>query len=153
MWIDSTLEFCDDVAVDTNGTATKVLGTNVDLGTSRDIGQGHPMYLVIQVTEAFGGGTSTQFVLASDSTDTLAADGNETRHITTDVFTIAQLTAGFSMVIPLPMGDTVQGEDAIGYEQFLGMETIQVGTMNAGKVDIFLTNDPHGWVSYPDGNN
>ncbi len=154
MWIDSTLEFCSATAVPTGGAATTLIGDVVDLGTpNRDIGQGHPMYLVIQVTTAIAGGTAVQFVLASDSVEAITADGNESRHYTSDVFLVAELTAGFGLVAALPMGDTKQGEDAAGYERFLGIEIIGTGTQSSGNINAFLTNDPHGWLSYPDGTN
>ena len=153
MWMDERTEFCDGVSVDTSGSATKQIGSHVDLGVSQDIGAGHPTYLIIQVSEAFAGGTSCQFVLASDAQDPLAADGSETRHYASDVFTIAQLTLGFTMSIPLPSGDTIQGEDRTGYERFLGIETVQVGTMSAGAINAFLSPDSYGNVTYPDGNN
>ena len=152
MWIDERAEFADAVAV-TTGAGTNLIGDVMDLTSNRDIGQGHPMYLVIQVTTAFAGGTAMQFVLASDSTATIATDGTETRHYSSDVLTVAQLTAGFTATIALPMGDTAQGEDTAGYERYLGVLGIGTGTMTAGSVNLFLTPDPYGWTSYPDGNN
>ena len=152
MWMDSRSEFCDGVSV-AAAAGTNQLGSHMDLGVSQDIGAGHPTYLIIQVSEAFAGGTSCAFVLASDAQDPLAADGNESRHYTSDVFTDAQLTLGFTMSIALPSGDTAQGEDTPGYERFLGMETITVGTHTAGAINAFLSPDSYGNVTYPDGNN
>lgn len=151
MWIDKRNEFCDATEI-TFGAGTEVVGNAVDLGNARDIGAGNSLYLILQVSTAFAGGTSVQFVLASDAQDPLAADGSETRHYTSDVFTVAQLTAGFTMSIPLPSGDTAQGEDTVGYERFLGMETITVGTQTAGSINAFLSPDSYGNISYPDGN-
>ena len=152
MWMDERLEFADGVAL-TTGAGTNLVGDVIDLSTNRDIGQGHPMYLVIQMSVAAAGGTAYQFILASDSTATIATDGNETRHVATDVFTDAQLTLGFNSVFPLPMGDTAQGEDTAGYERYLGVLAVGTGTHTAGSVNLFLTSDPHGWASYPDANN
>ena len=152
MWIDETLEFADAVAL-TSGAGTNLVGDVVDLTTNRDIGQGHPMYLVIQVTAAMAGGTAFQFVLASDSTATIATDGTETRHMQTDIWTDAQLTQGFTAVFALPMGDTARGEDTVGYERYLGVLAVGTGTHTAGSVNLFLTPDPYGWTSYPDANN
>ena len=154
MWVDERTRFANAVSVDTSGSATKLIGDVIDTGDARDLGAGHGgPYLVIQVTEAFAGGTSCQFVLASDAQAALAADGAETRHYASDVFTVAQLTVGFQLQVKLPQGDTSQGEDAISYERYLGIETIQVGTMTAGAITAFLTPDPVGHVTYPDGNN
>jgi hypothetical protein len=154
MWIDERAEFAD--ATDTFADAadsTALIGDVMDLTTNRDIGQGHPLYLVIQVTTAYAGGTSVQFILASDSTAAIATTGAETRHLATDVWTDAQLTAGFTAVFPLPMGDTAQGEDTAGYERYLGILAVDVGTHTAGAINAFLTPDPYGWASYPDANN
>lgn len=154
MWIDTSLEFCDNFTTLAAGD-TKLESNIVDLGTAdRDIGNGQPMYLVIKVTTAYSGGTSNQFILASDDVEAIATNGDATEHYRSDVFTNAQLTAGFSLCVPLPMGDTAnQGEDIAGYERYLGILCTDVGTSSTGAIDAFLTNDPVGWVSYPDGNN
>ena len=94
-----------------------------------------------------------QFVLASDSGAAIATDGSETRHNVTDVFTVAQLTAGFSMSVALSAGDTARGEDTVGYERYLGILGIGVGTHTAGAINAFLSPDPVGYAMYPDGNN
>ena len=153
MWMDERNLFADEVDTTATGDATGLIGDVVDLGVARDVGQGHPMYLVIQVTEAYTGGTSVQFVLASDSVAAIAVDGSETRHLATDVLTDAQLTLGFKAVFPLPMGDTAQGEDTAGYERYLGILAIDVGTHTAGSISAYLTPDPSGWTSYPDAQN
>ncbi len=153
MWIDKRSEFADEVEI-TFGAGTNLIGHVMDTGSpNRDLGQGHPLYLVISVAVAFAGGTSMQFILASDASSSIAGDGSETRHYASDVFTTAQLTAGFKMVIPLPMGDTARGEDNAGYERFLGILGVGLGTHTAGKINAFLTPDPSGWVAAPDGNN
>jgi len=153
MWIDERAEFCDATAISPAQDSTALLGDVMDLSVNRDVGQGHPMYLVLQVTTAFAGGTSYQFILASDSGATIAVDGTETRHLATDVYTQAQMTAGFTTVFPLPMGDTARGEDTAGYERYLGILLVDVGSSTAGAINAFLTSDPYGWISYPDANN
>lgn len=153
MWIDERAEFCDATAISPAQDSTALLGDVMDLTSNRDIGQGHAMYLVLQVTTAFAGGTSYQFHLASDSSATIATDGAETRHFSTDVYTQAQMTAGFTAVWALPMGDTAQGEDTAGYERFLGILLTDVGSSTSGAINAFLTPDPYGWTSYPDANN
>lgn len=152
MWIDERAEFADAEGI-TFGAGTNLIGDVMDLGDSRDVGAGNPIYLVIQVTTAFAGGTSMQFVLASDAQAAIATSGAETRHYASDVFTDAQLTAGLTFSVSLPMGDTARGEDTIGYERYLGVLGIGVGTHTAGAINAFLSPDPVGWVAYPDGNN
>lgn len=154
MWMDERLEFANGEAVSTAGAATRLIGDVVDLGDARDIGVGpKALYLILQVSTAFAGGTSMQFILASDSVAAIAVDGSETRHYASDVFTVAQLTAGFTMSIKLPSGDTAQGEDTIGYERYLGILGIGVGTQSAGAINAFLSPDSYGNVLYPDANN
>ncbi len=153
MWIDERAEFCDATAISPAQDSTALLGNVMDLSVNRDVGQGHPMYLVLQVTTAFAGGTSYQFHLASDSAAAISIDGSETRHLSTDVYTQAQMTAGFTAVYPLPMGDTARGEDTAGYERYLGISLTDVGSSSSGAINAFLTPDPYGWTSYPDGNN
>ena len=152
MWLDERSEFADAVAT-TLAAGTNLVGDVMDLSSNRDIGQGHPIYLVIQVTTAMAGGTAFQFILASDSAAAIATSGAETRHYASDVFTDAQLTAGFTLVIALPMGDTARGEGVSGYERFLGILAVGTGTHTAGAINAFLTPDPHGWTSYPDATN
>ena len=153
MWIDTRAEFCDATAISPAQDTTALLGNVMDLEVNRDIGQGHPMYLVLQVATAFAGGTSYQFHLASDSGAVIAVDGSETRHFSTDVYTQAQMTAGFTATFVLPMGDTARGEDTAGYERFLGILLTDVGSSTSGAINAFLTPDPYGWTTYPDANN
>lgn len=150
MIIDSTAEFADAVAV-TAGAGTNLIGNVMDLGGARDIGQGKTVYLVIQVSTAFAGGTAMQFVLASDAQAAISTDGSESRHALSDVFADADLVAGFQIVVPLPMGDVANS--VTPYERFLGILGVGTGTHTAGAIKAFLTLDPHGWRSYPDGQN
>lgn len=147
MIMDRLAEFCDATAASTAGTGTYALGSNYNLGANApDPGQGQPLYLVITVDTAFtsGGSATVQFQLVSDGQDPPAADGTETIHIETQDFPVATLVAGYTIVHPLPMGD-------LDYEQYLGMQTI-IGTaaLTAGKINAFLTMDPHGNRHYAD---
>ncbi len=151
MIMDEGNEFADAEAVSTGGSGTNLIGDVMDLEVVRDIGQGKPMYLVLQVATAFVGGTSFQFILASDAQAAIATVGNETRHYQSDVFLVADLIAGFTMTIPLPMGDVANS--VTPYERYLGILGVSVGAHSAGAINAFLTPDPYGWRSYPDANN
>ncbi|KKK67433.1 hypothetical protein LCGC14_2954120 [marine sediment metagenome] len=152
MIMDERSEFADAVAVPTGGAATTLIGDVMDLGNvNRDIGQGKPLYLVIQVETAVVGGTAIQFVLASDSQAAIATSGAETRHYLSDVFLVTELTQGFQIVVALPMGD-VSGS-ITPYERYLGLLIVGTGTQSAGNINAFLTLDPAGWRSYPDAAN
>jgi hypothetical protein len=156
MIMEENLEFLDAGSA-ANEAGTTLLGDVIDLGAaSRDIGNGHAMYLVIQVVTAADGGAGAggllSFSLCSDAAAAISTDGTQTIHFTTDVFTAAQLPAGKQMVFPLPMGDTQSGD--AGYERYLGI----CGTQSVeGEDDLtlnaFLTLDPPGWKSYADGTN
>ena len=148
MWIDENLEFADAVAAGgLNGTAALV-GDVVDLGSvTRDIGQGTPMYLVLQVAVAFtsGGAASVEFELASDAVEAIATDANQTTHWRSDTVLVTALVAGYTFVIPLPMGSP-------DYERYLGVIARETASqlLTAGSINAFLTNDPSGWASYAD---
>ncbi len=151
MIMDERSEFADALAIPTSGAATTLLGDVMDLEQVRDIGQGHPLYLVIQVATAFVGGTSFQFVLASDAQAAISTDGTESRHYLSDAFAVADLVLGFSITIPLPMGDVAAS--VTPYERYLGILGVGDGAQTAGAINAFLTPDPHGWRAYPDANN
>ena len=72
MILDELLEFADATALPT-GTGASLVGDVIDLGaTPQDFGLGKAMYLVIQVTTAVAGTSSTvAFSLESDSVATI----------------------------------------------------------------------------------
>ena len=85
MWVDDKLEFADATSVGTPNNSTANLGDYMRLLDVRDIGNGEPVYLVVQVTTAFtsGGAATVAFLLVSDSTTTIAVDGTATKHVET----------------------------------------------------------------------
>lgn len=148
MILDENLEFADAASVGTPNNSTVNVGSAIDLGIAgRDVGNGQPLYLVIQVTTTIGsaGAAIVEFVLASDDVATLAVDGTQTIHYRSDYFAVAALVAGFELVVPLPSGDPE-------YERFLGFQVRETGAqaLNAGAVNAFLTYDAHGWKGYAD---
>lgn len=154
MILDELLEFCDATSV-AYSAQTVLIGDVIDLGaTSRDIGNGQQLYLGITVdTEVITGGSAgtIQFQLASDDQAAIAIDGSATIHLTSPSLVTddsaansAALNAGGTILFaPLPQGT---------YERYLGILcTVGTTTTTAGKVNAFLTSDPHGWAAYPDG--
>lgn len=150
MIMDERLEFCDAEALDTSGTDTDLVGDVIDSEVARDLGNGQPVYLVITVDTAVDSaadGASVEFVLASDAQEAVAVDGTATEHVSTGAIAEADLTAGTTFVIALPL----EGNE---YEQFLGLLTKTTGeAVTAGAINAFLTLDPHGWKSYADADN
>lgn len=149
MIMDKRLEFCDATALNTGGAGAYLIGDQPDLypDLATDVGQGQPMYLVIQVDTAVTseGSATVSFTLASDATAAVHVS-TSTAHLTTPAFPKATLVAGYQWIGALPMGQT--------YERFLGIvQTTGTAALTAGKVNAFLTLDPHGWRAYPEGQN
>lgn len=156
MILDERTEFADAVSV-AAAAGTALIGDVIDLGTvHRDIGNGQQVWLVITTdTEIITGGSAgtIKFQLASDAQEAIATDGTATIHIDTGTFVTddaaandSQLNAGGVICcIPLPVEGKV-------YERYLGiLAVIATTTVTAGKINAFLTLDPTGWRSYPDG--
>lgn len=153
MILDERNEFADAVSV-AAVASTFVVGDVIDLGaTSRDIGNGEPVFLVIQTdTEVITGGVAgtIQFDLVSDSLATLGAGvlADCTTHFSTGLMVTddaalndARLNAGGAIaVVALPQGT---------YERYLGVLcTVATTTTTAGKVNAFLTHDVAKWAAY-----
>jgi hypothetical protein len=147
MILDERLEFCDATTLNTGAADTYLIGDVIDLGVSRDIGNGEPLYLCIQVDTAVdsaGDGVTLEFALASDAQAAIADDGTATVHFSTGVIAQATMVAGAKLaMVALPLGT---------YERYLGiLQTTAVEAVTAGKVNAFLTKDPHGWAAADDG--
>ncbi len=157
MILDKNLEFADAASV-AQAAGVDNVGSTIDMTVVRDVGQGHPIYLVINVdTEIITGGSAgtIQFRLVSDSTAVPSADETPTLHVTSEEFVTddsaandSELNAGqYPFVVALPS----QGPE---YERYLGIQTvIGTTTVTAGAINAFLTLDPVGWKAYPDATN
>lgn len=157
MILDSRNEFADAVSV-AGDAGTANIGSQIDIGYARDIGQGGPLYLVITVdTEIITGGNAgtIQFRLVSDDTASIAVDGSATVHWASRLFVTdgtdandAELKVGAkTAIVPLPM-------EGVAYERFLGVQAVIASTtVTAGKINAFLTSNPAAWQAYPDATN
>lgn len=144
MILDERLEIADALTCVAN-IGNAILGDVIDLGatpTLKDIGNGEPLYLVIQVSTAVVGSSSTvQWQLSSDSTANLAT--SKTVHIDTGAIAEATLVAGYTIIQALPI--------AALYERYLGIwQTVATGNLSAGNLNIFLTQHPAKYTIYPD---
>ena len=141
MILDERNEFADALSCVAN-TGNAILGDVIDLGalTLRNLGDGEPMYLVIQIDTAVVGTTSTvQWQLVSDSAAALTT--SKTVHLDTGAIPEATLVAGYTKVYALPNEAT--------YERYLGIwQTVAVNNLSAGKVNMFLTHDVAKWAAY-----
>jgi hypothetical protein len=149
MIMDERLEFADATALDTSGTDTDLIGDVIDLGsTTSDVGNGQPIYLVIQVDTAVtsGGSATVDFKLVSDAAAAIAVDGTATQHFASGPVAKATLIVGYTVaVVALPIGT---------YERYLGIvTTTATAALTAGKINAFLTYDPVGWTALPDAVN
>ena len=153
MILDERNEFCDATSVAAIAS-TALVGDVIDLGsTSSDIGNGEPLYLVIQTdTEIITGGNAgtIQFFLASDAQAAIAVDASATVHLSSASLVTDDAAAnsaalnagGLILAAALPMGT---------YERYLGILcTIGTTTVTAGKINAFLTNDVSKWAALPD---
>lgn len=139
MILDDFLEFADAASVVQTGTGVANIGNVIDLTTVRDVGEGKPMYLVIQVTTDLAGGSTVHFQLASDSSATLATSG-QSIHVRSATYTDTTLDQGEAIVLPIPpMGYGAP----IQYERYLGVQMVTAtATLTAGAVNAFLTDKP-----------
>ena len=141
MIIDKELEFSDGQAVTASAISTNVVDTGA-APTLKDIGQGLPLYLVIQVddTALAAGAATVDFSIESDSTADLATSA--TVHTTSGAIGKATLVAGYQFALALPISD---------YERYVGVRyTVATGPLTAGEFSAFLTTDVQKNVIYPD---
>lgn len=151
MILDKNLEFADAVSVGTPNSTTVNVGDDVDLTNIRDIGNGEPMYLTVQVDTAItsGGSATVAFQLASDAQSTLAVDGTQSQHGRSKDIAVALLVQGYEVSIPIPPGMSQ------GYERFLGFQVVETAgqVLTGGNVNAFISFHPTSYKSYPDANN
>lgn len=156
MYVDSQNLFSDAQAVTSTAISTNVIdligntaylndGGTTFPNTTRDVGTGNDLYLVIQTqttcTDTSSDATVT-FTLESDSTADLATSA--TVHLSTGALAFATYATAGTVVVAskLPAGS---------YERYLGVRyTVASGPLTAGKFDAFLTTDIQKYTSYSD---
>lgn len=108
-----------------------------------DMGEGYPLYLVVQISTAMTGGTSVAFNLVT--ADNAALSSGDEVLLSSAVIAQASATAGtLALVVPLPKAE---------YKRYLGVTATRLGTSTAGAVSAFLVQDPPNWRPYPEGLN
>jgi hypothetical protein len=140
MLIDKLLEFSDAQAVTSTAISTNVIdtapqGNGVNTNTTRDLGNGEDLYLVV-ITQTAATDTSSDATLTvtleSDSTEDLATSA--TTHFSTGALAFAAFSPAGTVLakVKLPAGS---------YERYVGVRyTVASGPLTAGKFDAFLTN-------------
>lgn len=147
MYVDAKSLFAEEQ--DVSGTDSVTLSENVvDLGVASppDHFRGEPMYLVIQVTTAFAGGTSCEFTLVTDSAASIATDGSASEHVSSGAYPVADLAANSRIVLALPA-------QSQSLERYMGVLATTVGAVSAGAITAFLTHDPDTWSPLADADN
>jgi hypothetical protein len=132
MLTDAQNYFSNAQAVTATAISENVIDANHASNALKDLGcRGAPVYLRIQIDEAFATATSVTFTLESDSTANLATSA--TTHWSSGAIAIASLTAGAIVA-------TVQLPEMGTYERYVGLRyTIGGSSATAGKVSAFLT--------------
>lgn len=101
------------------------------------------MFLIIQVSEAFAGGTS-ELQLVSSNTFPVPTNGSAKVHMTLGPRAAAALPAKQRFTRELPM----DGED---YGQYLAILNVVTGaTVTAGKLDAWLSFNKIDWKATPE---
>jgi hypothetical protein len=143
MIMDERTEFADATSVGTPNNTTVNVGSTIDSSVARDLGDGQPIYLIIQVTTTLVGAGSSivEFMLSSDGEDALAVNGGQTIHLRSDYIAVDSLVAGWQMSWVLPAGTTLA---TTGYELYLGVQIRETaGTaLSAGNINAFLSLTP-----------
>ncbi len=135
---DVMFEFDDALDLGTHTNAEVEASTNVldFVDSDLEMGQGEPLWLNIQVAEAFtSGGSSTLVVDLMRETDT-DIDASSTTIYETGAIDIAALTLG-AWILRMPLPVNVDEDRYIGL-----LYTIGATTLTAGKVNAWLDHGP-----------
>jgi hypothetical protein len=129
MITDKLLRVSTDQAV----TTTAVSTDTIDLSVARDIGEGGDLYMNFAMTEAFAGGTSTNFeVIIADNA---ALSSNVVVIGASGAIVTASLTLGTNVAVRLNPQIASLGK------RYLGARYTVSGTNSAGKVTADIVTD------------
>lgn len=151
MILDKFLEFSDGQAVTSTAISQNVvdtypLGNGVGTNTTRDLGVGEHMYLVVRTLTAAtdtGSDATLTVTLESDSTADLAT--SPTVHFSTGALAFAAFSPAGTEIARTRLPDG-------NYERYLGVRfTVGSGPLTAGAFDAFLVKDAQAYRSYAVG--
>lgn len=134
MLTDAYLQLSSSQAV----TSTAVSTNTLDLQSTRDIGEGTPLYVVITVDEAAAasGSATVQFqLIVSANADLSSADVL----IETAALGKAELTAGHKPIV-LPIPPSILTAQPIGKRYFGVNYVVATGPLTAGKFSATVTD-------------
>jgi hypothetical protein len=140
MIMDKQTLFSEAQAVFSAGTT--VTSTNVIdlLKVAQDLGVGEQLYIAMQVTTAFVGGTSITFNLVTDDNAGMASVALVQ---TLGVLTIGQLAINTLWFWRYPIVTNV------AKERYIAINYVSTGTSTAGAVTTGITKDIQKWTAYP----
>jgi hypothetical protein len=137
MYVDSQLLFSSAQAITAAAASTNV----VDLGAVRDIGSGEALYLVVVVTTAMTDASS-------DSTITVAMEGDSTTTITPDGTENVLLIPALSAVGATFFAALNPGSLPLQYRYVRLLYTPTGGDLSTGSFTAFLTKDIAKYKAY-----
>ena len=150
MIMDKFLEFSDAQAVTSTAISTNVvdlapLGNGVGTNTTRSLGTGEPLYLVVRtVTAATDTGSDATLTVTLESSAAEALT-SPTVHFSTGALAFGAFSPAGSQIaiVDLPSGN---------YQRYLGVRfTVASGPLTAGTFDAFIVKDVQDYRSYAVG--
>lgn len=144
MILDERTEFCDATALNTGAAGTYVIGDQIDISVSRDLGgeKAARLRIAVATTATSGGSATGQFQLVS--ADNAALTTNPVVHYQTDAIAVASLTAG-TVVADVELPRAV-------YKRYVGIRQVTgTAAFTAGAIDANLAFDTYAWRAYTDG--
>jgi len=147
MILDKLGQFASQIALNTGGAGSYIVGDVIDLQVIRDVGAGARVFLVVEVdTTATSGGSATGvFNLVTDDNSAMSSPAVI---ISSASFAVAAMTAGkVLMAVVLPT-------EGVAYERYLAIQQVTgVAAFTAGKINAFFVLDYAKWRAYADANN
>ncbi len=135
MYIDKLLELSDAVAITATGNTTNV----IDLGSDRDVGNGRPLWLVLQLDVAPDGTTGDETYVFTLTTDDNSGFSSATTILTQTV--VRSTAAGTRYVQAIPSAN----------ERYLRGTFTLGGTSPSVTYTAWITGqEPTAWAAYPD---
>ena len=133
MILDAQNRFSNAQPVFSNGSSVRSTDV-IDLQAIRDVGAGEIIYLLVQVTTAFTGGTSANFELITGSNEAVDADVSVV--VDTNPIPVASLAANTRFFVPIPEHKLPRGQ------RYAAVRTTCVGNVTAGSITAAVTRNP-----------
>lgn len=140
MYIDAQNLYSDAQALTVDAASTNI----IDHGSQRNIGNGEPMAVNVTVDVDAAGGGTLAFIVQTDSD---VAFGSPTTVATSGAVAAAALTAGSSLVVPIPPNVAVERYTRISYD----LTTMTGITVTAELTPLNFIPTGMAFAFYPSG--